>query len=671
MQESKKILSLKIVFIIIVLVLGFNWFFTFQILSLKDDNSFYYMPVRMYLSDALHNHTLPYWNAFIAGGLPQLSDLQGAVWNPIAFVLCYFFKYNHSVFLFEYMLYMLIAAFGIYKLVSTITQNSFSLLLSVVVYIGCGFTSGVANFINWTASLAFLPWMFYFFYAVLQKPNRTKSILLGITCWLLFVCGYPAFIFYAIYVLAALFIWFAFKNHQQKKNLETIISFKFLMAALVIAFLLSLPALLASIEFLPYYSRGKNLETELMYRDCFYPQFLASLLIPTSVYNKNYDVLCHSANRDIYFGIMPLLLSILFISQYKKFKTGFIVLLSCITVFTLIFLFGYLTPLGNIVYHYLPLFSLFKWSSLPRIFIIIAGILTVAYMMEKEIFSNTTIKWAKRISLFLILAWVITFVFTLSTVEFENSHHKTIFWVNSIVQFLLLSFAFWRMDKLLHFKKYLFVFAAIDLFINYTLAMAATGTANVRPYVYNNYCKEFYLQQPEVYLKKPLGQNIATYQFDAWKNHKASKILNGNAFIETNTLFIGYEKLFKDDSSNQQISRNHPFVFSENIDSLEIDKIDIGYSYIYLKVKANKAGNIVLQQNDYYKWKEKNNLPISNWKDCFIQLPVKKGVNEIELNYNKGNYKQWLVLSYIIFMALLVYLLSSRYKILPSQRQPA
>lgn len=112
--NTNPFVNLRHVFILAILVLLANWFFTFQLVCLKDDNSFYYMPVRMYLSDALHAGTLPYWNPFLLNGVPQYADMQGAVWNPIAFTLCYFFKYNHSLFLLEYVLYIFIGATGMF-----------------------------------------------------------------------------------------------------------------------------------------------------------------------------------------------------------------------------------------------------------------------------------------------------------------------------------------------------------------------------------------------------------------------------------------------------------------------------------------------------------------------------------------------------------------------------
>ena len=669
--NTNTFVSLRYLFILAIFVLGANWFFTFQLVCLKDDNSFYYMPVRMYLSDALHAGTLPYWNPFLLNGIPQYADMQGAVWNPIAFVLCYFFKYNHSLFLLEYVVYIFIGAVGIFKLLGLITKNQFYLLAGVTVYICSGFVSGVANFINWTASLGFIPWVFYFYFITVQQPNFRNSILLGITSWLILVCGYPAFIIYTIYCVLALFIWHV---RQQIKRGNTVWKeFKFLLLALFIGLALSMSAIIAYVEFLPFYSRGKDLATDLPFRDCFYPQFLSSLFIPSSVYNKNYDVLCHSANRDIYFGVLPLLGSVLFILNCKKNKTSFVVLLTAIAVFTFIFLFGFLTPLGNFSFKFLPLMGAFKWSAAARIFLILLLTVACIYQLSKQDFkpSSTNIKTLKWICAIMLLGIAVVFLLTNKYAVFETDLHHKIFYLNTVVQIILWLIAFVFTQQLLTQKKLFLLFIIIDLFINYSIGMAITGVGNVKPAVFNNYAKTFYQQNPDEYLKRPLAENRKLYMFDPWKNHNASKIMNGATFLMSNTIFSGYEKLFINDTSNERILRNHAFAFSEDVDSVVINSTHLTYSNIQLNIDCNKAGNIIVQQNNYYKWKETNGLPLNTWKDCFMQLPVKAGNNKINIEYNRENYKQLMMLSYA-FLLLLISILffGSRNKILSAERQP-
>lgn len=672
MYNSKPTLFLlRNFFILAVLVLAANWFFTFQLVCLKDDNSFYYIPVRMYLSDALHQGTLPLWNPFLLNGIPQVSDMQGAVWNPFAFILCYFFKYNHSLFLLEYVTYILIGAAGAFKLLGLITKNNFLLLAGVTIYICSGFVSGIANFINWTASFGFIPWVFYFYFLIIEQPNFKNSILLAITSWLMLVCGYPAFIIYTIYCVLALFVWQVWQ--QLKKGLAINKIILFLLLALVIALLLSLPAIIAYIEFLPFYNRGKELTTDLPFRDCFYPQFLSSLFIPTSVYNKNYDLLCHSANRDIYFGVLPLLAVVLFVLNYKKNKTSFVVLLTSIAIFTFVFLFGFLTPIGNLSFKFLPLMAVFKWSASARVYVIILFIAAAIYQLNKQDInlSKLNIRILKYICVFMLLGIVVVFLLTNKYAVFETKLHYKLFFLNTVIQIILWVLAMVFIKQLLTKKYWLLLFIVVDLFVNYNIAMAVSGVGNVKPSIFNKYAASFYNQQPDEYLKKSLAENRKLYMFDPWSNHNASKIMNGATFLMSNTIFSGYEKMFVVDTANESILRNNAFVFSDDVDSLTINTINLSYLAINLNINCKTSGNIIIQQNNYYRWKEVNGLPINTWKNCFMQIPVKAGNNNINLQYNRGNYEMMMKLSYAFLLLLIAFLFfGSRNKILSAQGQP-
>ncbi len=657
-----------------LLVLVANWFFTFGLVCLKDDNSFYYMPVRMYLSDALHTEGIPYWNPYLMNGVPQHADMQGAVWNPIAYGLSYFFHYNHTAFLFEYMLYMLLAVTGIYRLMGLITKDSTMLLMAAIVYSCCGFVSGISNFINWTASLGFMPWMFYCFYTLLQQPSFKKAIWFGIVCWLMIVCGYPAFFIYASYCIAAILIWQWWVFKKAGKIALILASIRYLAIAIVVCMLLALPAMVSYIEFLPYYSRGHDLATDVAFRDCFYPQFLASLFIPASVYNKLFDPLCHSANRDIYFGTLPLLLMVLFIGNYKQYNKGIVKLFTGIALFTFIFLFGFLTPLGNMVFKFLPLMGAFKWSAAARIFLIILFIAAILLQAKQPGFFSVTDKKIKhlRITIAVLLAGV-TIVFGMMNHNalFETSTHQRIFQLDTLVQFVLLVTAFVFIRRIISHKKWMLAFIAIDLLVNYSIGMAITGVGNVKPAVFNNYAKQFYQQQPDKYLDTPLMVNRKYYMFDPWKNHNASKILNGATFLESNTVFSTYEQMFILDTANERLLRNNRFVFSNDIKNLKIDTIHLGYNSIDIKLESGNAGNIILQQNNYHRWKEKSGLPINTYRNCFMKLPVKEGTNEIHLYYDKGYYPLLIDISnFALLLVLLLLFFGSLYKVLPTQWQP-
>jgi hypothetical protein len=671
LTQSPLHLSLKNLLLLALMVLAANWFFTFQLVCLKDDNSFYYMPVRMYLSDALHTQGLPYWNPYLMNGVPIHADMQGAVWNPIAFVLAFCFHYNHTCFLVEYLIYIVIAAAGMWRLASLVTKDKQMLFAAVVVYTCCGFVSGVANFINWTASLGFIPWMLYCFYALLQAPNFKNACWFGVVCWLMIVCGYPAFLIYAAYCMIAVFVWWAYQQINTKQLKLVGIVLLYLLLAVAITIALALPAIVSYVEFLPFYSRGHDLATDVPYRDCFYPQFLSSLFVPTSVYNKAFDPLCHSANRDLYFGILPLLLLGLWLVNIKQHSKGIAGLLLGIGVFTFVFLFGYLTPLGNLVYKWLPLMGAFKWSAAVRIFLVILIVFAMLIQQQKMFQQHLPTKQKKFLQLtigFMFIATVFIFIWVSKKYAFETTTHQKLFQLNAAVQAILLLTLFVFLEKIFNSKKKLLAFIMIDLLINYSLGMAMTGVGNVRPAVFNDYCKAFYQQNPDNYLDRPLANNRKLYMFDPWHNHNASKIMNGATFLESNTVFSTYEKRFLTDTASEKFLREHAFIFSDDA-VIHVDSIHLSYNSIEVKLTSNKAGHVVLQQNNYFRWKEKSGIPITTYDSCFMQLPVQAGSNQFQLYYDKGRYPMLIWIS-VALLAALVYSLffANAKKVLPTQR---
>jgi hypothetical protein len=195
----------------------------------------------------------------------------------------------------------------------------------------------------------------------------------------------------------------------------------------------------------------------------------------------------------------------------------------------------------------------------------------------------------------------------------------------------------------------------IDLLLNHTIGMGMTGMANVRPQVYNDYATSFYQQNPNTHLTSPLKFNYERFHFDAWKNNFASKIIYPESYQQSNTVFTNYEKLFLLDTQHLGLLREHAFVFSEDVPLLFVEKIQLEYNHINIIVNCNSSGTIVIQQNNYHRWKEAHGLPIGTYAECFMQIPVQKGLNEINLQYDKGLYPSMLLLSGAALVLILLW----------------
>ncbi len=654
----------KTMLLIIALVLLGNWCFTFQIFSLKDDNSYYYMPMRMYLSDALHDGKLVFWNPYFQLGLPQYSDMQGAVWNPLTLILCSLFKYNHTCFLAEYLIYLTIATAGMYKLAQTFTKDIWLIGLIVVVYILGGFTSSIANFFNWSASLAFLPWLFYFFWKTIQAPNYKTAIWLALIIWLNIVCGYPGFLLYAFYIFLAWLLVFIYKQVMQKNKHLIFKVLSYFLLSVVVATLLCLPAIAAYTEFFPYYFRGSHLATEIPFQDCVYPNYFKSLLVPSAVYNGDMISPSHSANRNLYIGILPIILCGLLLFNFKKIQHNHKWLFAGIAIFTFIFLFGHLTPLGNIAYKYFPLLGASKWSAATRIFlstILMSGAVLLLHQQKIRITQKQLLWFRIFVVGLILLIGYLSFYWFYNQIWFTPKH-KWLMLANAAWQIILWLSVGLLLPKLLANTKWLFLFVLIDLAVNHTMGLAATGIATVPPKVYNTYCTKFYQQNPNDYLLKSPQERYQLFHFNPWTNHNASKIFYPEFFIQSNTMFMGYENLFINSKAGFDLLKYKNFIFSDDVQQLEITNHQFHYNKISFTANCSNDGFIVVQQNYYNRWQETSGKPITIYKNCMMQIPVQKGSNQIELKYDTGNFMKLFWISITALLACSIALRVGRNK---------
>src|SRR5579872_7174867 len=91
--------------------------------SLRNDETNYFLPFRMYMRDAIVHHEFMLWNPYMSFGYPAHCDMQGSVWNPIATFFCLFFDYNSTTLSIELLVYYLIGAIGCFYFALNFSRN--------------------------------------------------------------------------------------------------------------------------------------------------------------------------------------------------------------------------------------------------------------------------------------------------------------------------------------------------------------------------------------------------------------------------------------------------------------------------------------------------------------------------------------------------------------------
>ena len=139
----------------------------------------------------------------------------------------------------------------------------------------------------------------------------------------------------------------------------------------------------------------------------------------------------------------------------KKNSRGIAKLFIGIAMFSFLFLFGFLTPLGNFSYKYFPLMGSFKWSAAVRIFLIMIFILTTVAQFKqiKSIgLNDKKIKLLQIVLCVLLVGVLINFIFLNRSDIFETGTHKKIFLLDAAFQMGLLALVFIFLKKIFNIK---------------------------------------------------------------------------------------------------------------------------------------------------------------------------------------------------------------------------
>ncbi len=378
-MKKNRTTLVDILLLIIVTIIIYLPVSTF-LLSLKNDSLVQYLPYRYHVSESIQHGYFPFWSPYLYTGFPIHADMQGMTWNPIVLLISLCTRYNMSVLEFEVVMYLILAAIGMYGLLKSYSLNRIICLLGSISYVSCGFINGSASVIPWISSAAFIPFVLISLKKFLESPKLKNSLLLGTSLSLLFLCGYPTFFIYTTYIILAILLFAAilhFKDRSSPVNRKTI----GLLLVAAIAFLcIGSPAIISYLEFLPDYSRGAGITVAKAAENPFTPFSSISFIVPNAV-NKNHAWLeTDPSMRNSYVGLFVFLLFCLsFTGKYNRWQR----LILGITFFSFLLSLGSLTPVHKLSYQLLPLFDTFRHPGNIRLFTSIGIILLAAFYAQK------------------------------------------------------------------------------------------------------------------------------------------------------------------------------------------------------------------------------------------------------------------------------------------------
>lgn len=596
--------------------------------SLRNDQMDYFLPFRMYLSDAFNHHEFMLWNPFMSGSYPAHCDMQGSSWNPIVTLLAWLFNYNASLLSVELLLYYVIGAIGCFYFARNFCEDLRSCVVIAVIY-GCGgFATSIMEFMSWVGSFAFLPWAAHFFYLLLKRQDVYASICLAIALWLMLVCGYPSFGIYLGYCMIALTLAYFYHLYSQRRYKEIFGIIRYGALAMLLFVIISLPAIHSFYEYLPYYGRGKRATDVHIDAEFFSWSYLSSLVLPVSgilTWDNNFY-------NNVYIGVLPVLA--LWCVWKERGGHAFrdrILLVGAL--FTFLFTLGRSTPVRMWCARHLPLMDAFGFSHSVSVFLLLAAFVWLAPKLD-VLFSGEHPSLMRTIRLSVIgavLVLIVCFVGEYHWVMAKKSLVRWFYYGSALWQLFLLG-ALYFSPRVRSSPNRLVLFILADLSLSTLTIAPLTGFTLTAPGVYNKFAEKFYQSDARDALAYPGERSEILPRRDPHTQINAFKSVSRRNFPSHTRMEVYYNYVLDKERCKKICSM--PFVFAKDSTLLHVRDIELGYNFINVDVNAEDSCQMVIRQNYYSRWRSRGpEFAPSAWEGMFLQVPLRKGENRVRLYY--------------------------------------
>lgn len=373
------------VYYLLLLLLGLTiayWPISFHVLSLKNDALNYFLPVRRLVSESYHHGIVPLWTPYMNLGYPLHGDMQSGAWNPIVQLFSLFGPYTLYTLQLETLLYIYICGAGMFFLLRYFNIHPLVNLIISFAFMLCGFNSDSSQFLNWISGLAFLPFVFLFYYRFLHEYSFQTAVVTATFLYLLFVTAYPADFIITIYLMLAMFIWHffgAFTKIELRRSLLKSLTLHFVIGVTFI--LLSLPAIISYMQALPLTERGSGASYNEVMSNPLHPFLVSSFVTPLSIWKMPGVEITDGLERNSYIGIIPFIFVVS--AFFTRSNTRLTRFFKYAIIIFLLFSFGRMGGLRIVAYYLLPLMDTFRHPANARMFTIFFCCLLGAFTLDQ------------------------------------------------------------------------------------------------------------------------------------------------------------------------------------------------------------------------------------------------------------------------------------------------
>jgi len=237
------------VILLIVVVFGY-WQISFFNFALKWDVIDVVFPFRFYFSESIQSGYFPFWNPYQQTGTPFFADLQAPTFYPELLFTSLFTGYGIYTMHILFVLYLALAATGMYQLSFHFNKSREASLIAGVAYALSGYLIGHGQHFFLLVGAAWIPFVIVNYLKLQENRSLIQTLKTAVFIFLMISGAYQALSFTLFYLLILLFVHFILKE-SAKKNYSIIKEFlkvNFWLFLIVVAF--SLPLVVATLEIL-------------------------------------------------------------------------------------------------------------------------------------------------------------------------------------------------------------------------------------------------------------------------------------------------------------------------------------------------------------------------------------------------------------------------------------
>jgi hypothetical protein len=646
---------------------------------LKNDAFTGYFPPKFFMSESLHAGFLPLWNPYINFGIPQYGDMSSGYWSPVTWIIGSTVGYNAYSFTTELLLYILVAALGMYRLTGYYQLHPSLRFIAGLVYACSGYFTGHLQHFNWISGAALLPWCFHAYLLLLDGYSHRRILTAALVFSLLLASAHPGISIAFAYLLLAYLIFHlrAYPRSHRSPLSALLIRHGWLLALIL---LLCAGMITGYADVLPHFVRSERLSLQEALLHPTTASSWISLLLPFSTVKNETWFVTDISMRNCYMSV--LLLIFLFTGLAGKKSRLQYFLLGAAVFFILLSAGGIFK---TVAYRVLPLMGYVRLNGEFRIFALFCLILFSALSLQRctqpgVLLPRSFSRVCYLLSALLLLAFAGGWYLNISSHSGIWYHLHTVLgapgftgklkaavdalsagdtlWIQAVIQGFVLA----GIQRSLPFRRWrlLRMVVTADLIAATLLNVPFTGAGQMPVSAIQHLINQSPGGIPAPSLQ-PLAQQVVNYPetraiIGDWSLY--SKTPGTARQVPYPIVLKNMQAFFDRDSTNRMAYLQKPFLFCTS-PSAEVSIIAYSPQHITAGIKSDTACWLVLQQNVYPHWQYAADGKVEKveiFDSSFMRVPVAAGTQRGAWLFNPAWVKRMMLLSLLAWIAGLMLL---------------